>query len=132
MVRTGQPWIAPARTGRDANRMRAAIVDKIKRAQGGGPTFIVLTSYTPWLMPAEMEAVIRQVLREPATVGVAEAELPVGIACLFWTVVQGVWFSDSACAAASIDGPLRERIRRAIVRGFVPRTDAVLLTEGDW
>lgn len=132
MIRTGQPWMAPAQPDRDANRLRAAIVGKIKRAQGGGPTFIILTSYTPWLMPDEMQAIVRQILREPRSVGVAETDLPIGIACLFWTVVQGVWFCDSVCAAASIDGPLRERIRRAVVRGFVPRTDVALLTEAGW
>ncbi|MCC6426053.1 MAG: hypothetical protein IT435_04460 [Phycisphaerales bacterium] len=132
MIRTGQPWITPAQPDRDANRLRSAIVGKIKRAQGGGPTFIILSSYTPWLMPDEMQAVVRRILREPGSVGLAESDLPIGIACLFWTVVQGVWFCDPACAAASIEGPLRERIRRAVVRGFVPRTDTEILTETGW
>lgn len=132
MIQTGQPWIAPARPSHDANRMRGAIVDKIRRAQGGGPTFIILTSYTPWLMPDEMQAVVQGILCEPASVGLTEADPPIGIACLFWTVVQGAWFCEPACAAASIDGPVRERIRRTIVRGFVPRTDVALLTESGW
>lgn len=132
MIRTGQPWVAAAQPDRDANRLRAAIVKKIMRAQGGGPTFIILTSYTPWLMPDEMQTTVRRILREPGSVGVTESDLPIGIACLFWTVVQGVWFCDSVCAAASIDGALRERIRRAVVQGFVPRTDVALLTEAGW
>jgi hypothetical protein len=132
MVQTGDSWTAWACPENDENRLRAAIVDKIKRAQGGGPTFIILTSYTPWLAPTQMHAVIRRILCEPASIKVAESELPIGIACISWTVLQGVWFCDPACAAASIHSPLRERIRRAIVRGFVPRTDVVLLTEVDW
>jgi hypothetical protein len=132
MVQSGHPWTAWARPEQDANRMRTAIIEKIKRAQGSGPTFIILISYTPWLLPVEMQAVICQILCQPEAVGLAASQLPIGVACLSWYVVQGVWFCEPACTSASIDGPMRERVRRAIVRGFVPRTDLALLTEVNW
>lgn len=132
IMQTGQGWIAHLDPNHDPARMQRAVVEKIKRAQGGGPVVIILTSYTPWLMPEAMQAVIRRTLRDSASIGLAESELPVGVACLAWTIVQGVWFSDAACAAASIDGAMRERVRHAIVRGFVSRGDGVLLTEAGW
>lgn len=132
MMQTGQGWIAHLDPNHDPTRMQRAVVEKIKRAQGGGPVVIILTSYTPWLMPDAMQAVIRRILRDFASIGLAESELPVGVACLTWTIVQGVWFSDAACAAASIDAAMRERIRRAIVSGFVSRGDGALLTEAGW
>jgi hypothetical protein len=132
MMQTGAGWVASLDPDHDPNRMQWAVVEKVRRAQGGGPVVILLTSYTPWLMPEAMQAVIRRILSDFASIGLAESELPVGVACLTWTIVQGVWFSDTVCAAASIDAAMRERIRRAIVSGFVSRGDGALLTEAGW
>ena len=132
MMESERGWIAHLEPNHDPTRMQRAIVKKITRKQGRGPIFIILTSYTPWLMPDSMQAVIRGILRDATSVGLRESELPVGVACLTWTIVQGIWFSDAACAAASIDAALRDRIRRAIVSGFVSRSDGALLTEAGW
>lgn len=132
MLRTGQPCSVVLDLNHDPNRMHTAVVEKIKRAQGGSSAFIILTSYTPWLWPVAMQSVMYRILHDSAAIGLDPSELPVGVACLFWTVVQGIWFSDSGCAAASIGPEMRERIRRAIVEGFVRRGDGEVLTEASW
>ena len=132
MLETGGSWIASIDPQIDRNRLRAAIVKKIQRAQGGGPTVILLNSYTPWLMPDEMQQVVRRILERPNEVGLDPEQLPVAIACLFMTITQGVWLCDRVCNIACIDAALRERIRRAIVNGFVQRGDGALLTELNW
>lgn len=130
-LETTGSWIASIDPQIDRNRLRSAIVRKIQRAQGGGPTVILLSSYTPWLMPDEMQEVVRRILGTPGEVGLDPERLPVAIACLHTTIVQGIWLCGTACDTARIDGELRERIRRAIVNGYVARGDGRLLTELD-
>jgi hypothetical protein len=132
MLATGEPWIASLDPNDDSNRLRRQVVKKIKRAQGGGPSVILLLSQTPWLMPSSMDEEIRRILCTPSTVGLGPAERPIAVACLILTTVQGVWFCDSACAAAGIQPALRERIRKAIAEGFVLRGDGAMLTESGW
>lgn len=132
MMATGQPWVASLDPNHDPNRLRSALVRKIQRAQGGGPAVVLLTSQTPWIMPDRMDGEVRRVLCTPSAVKLSPTELPVAVACLTLTIVQGVWFSDTACRAAGVDATARERIRNAITRGFVARGDGQLLTEGLW
>jgi len=132
MLETGGSWIASIDSQIDRNRLRAAIVKKIQRAQGGGATVILLNSYTPWLMPDEMQDVVRRILETPREVGLEPEQLPIAIACLFVTTVQGVWLCRSALESAGIDETLGERIRGAISNGFVQRGDGVSLTERSW
>lgn len=132
MLETSGSWIASIDPQIDRHRLRAAIVRKIQRAQSGGPTVILLTSYTPWLMPDEMQQVVRRILETPAEVNLAPEQLPIAIACLYITIVQGIWICRSACDSAGIGADSVPRIRRAIVNGFVTRGDGQLLTEQDW
>lgn len=129
MLQFGGSWIASIDPQIDRSRLRSALVRKIQRAQGVGPTIILLTSYTPWLMPDEMQEVVLRILETPSEVGLVPEQLPVGITCLCMTIVQGVWLCDDACNRAGIPEPLKDRIRRAIVNGFVARGDGVLMTE---
>lgn len=132
MMATGQPWIASLDHNHDPNRLRSALVRKIQRAQGGGPAVIMLMAQTPWIMPDRMDEEVRRVLCTPSAVKLSPADLPIAVACLTLTTVQGVWFSDTACRAAGVDAAARERIRGAITRGFVARGDGNLLTESSW
>lgn len=132
MMATGQPWVASLDPDHDPNRLRRALVRKIQRAQGGGPAVILLTSQSPWIMPDRMDEEVRRVLCTPSEVKLSPAELPVAVACLTLTRVQGVWFSDTACRAAGVDSTLRNRIRNAITDGFGARGDGQLLTEASW
>jgi hypothetical protein len=132
MVATGQPWIASLDPNHDPNRLRSALVRKIQRAQGGGPAVVLLMSQTPWIMPDRMDEEVRRVLCTPSTVKLSPTELPIAVACLTLTIVQGVWFSNTACRTAGVDATARERIRGAITRGFVARGDGNLLTEASW
>lgn len=132
MMATGQPWIASLDPNHDPNRLRSALVRKIQRAQGGGPAVVMLMAQTPWIMPDRMNEEVRRVLCTPSEVKLSSAELPIAVACLTLTLVQGVWFSAAACRHASIDSKARERIRSAISRGFVARGDGQLLTEASW
>lgn len=132
MLATGQPWVASLDLNHDPNRLRREVIKKIKRAQGGGPSVVLLSSQTPWLMPGSMDEQIRRILCTPSAVNLSTAERPIAVACLTFTIVQGVWFCDSACASAGIDPALRERIRKAIAEGFVLRGDGAMLTECAW
>jgi len=132
MVATGQPWIASLDPNHDPNRLRSALVRKIERAQGGGPAVVMLMSQTPWIMPDRMDAEVRRVLCTPSAVKLSPAELPIAVACLSLTIIQGVWFSESACMDPGVDAVVRERIRTAITQGFVARKDGKLLTETTW
>lgn len=132
MMATGQPWVASLDPNHDPNRLRSALVRKIQRAQGGGPAVVMLMSQTPWIMPDRMDEEVRRVLCTPSEVKLSSSELPIAVACLTLTLVQGVWFSTVACRLSSIDSKTCERIRSAITRGFVARGDGQLLTEASW
>lgn len=132
MQATGQPWIEPLDPMRDPDRLHKKAVKKIERDQGRGPTVLLLSPRTPWLMPDTMDAVIQPILCTPSEVNIAPDKLPIAIACLTFSVVQGVWFCDSACTSTGIDRALRERIRNAITGGFMPRRDGSMFTESAW
>lgn len=132
MMATGQPWVASLDPNHDPNRLRSALVRKIQRAQGGGPAVVLLMSQTPWIMPDRMDEEVQRVLCTPSTVKLSPTELPIAVACLTLTIVQGVWFSDTACRATGVDAAARERVRGAITRGCVTRGDGNLLTEASW
>jgi hypothetical protein len=127
MMATGQPWVDSLDPNHDPNRLRSALVRKIQRAQGGGPAVVLLMSQTPWIMPDRMDEEVRRVLCTPSAVKLSPTELPIAVACLTLTIVQGVWFSDTSCRTAGVDATARERIRSAITRGFVARGDGNLL-----
>lgn len=128
MLQTGESWVVPAQPDKDRQRLCRAIVKKIHRAQGDGPTVILLTSLTPWLMPEDMEEIVRLIFDRPSDMRLSSGDLPIAIACFFLTVVQGVWFCDDVCAKAGITVDLQDRIRAAIMQGFVERIDTVAAT----
>jgi len=127
-----QSWITRLDPHNDCNRLQNVLVEKIHKQQGAGPTVILLTSYTPWLQPVEMQDIVRRILETPEKVGLDPTQLPVAIACFFATVVQGVWLCGAVCDSACIDTESRERIREAILNGFVKRNDGKVLTERTW
>jgi hypothetical protein len=127
MFQTGEPWILPELPGKDQERLRNAIIKKILRAQGCGPTIILLTSLTPWLGPNEMKETVLAIFDQPNEYGLKDDDLPIAISCHFWTIVQGIWFCEAACAQVGAFADLKEYIRDAILSGFVPHPNTQLL-----
>lgn len=123
-------WIdARSDLDREKCRFQRAIVEKIAANQGGGPVVLMVVSRTAWLMPDEMQAVVCRILRQPEAVGLAVAQLPLAIACLYATTLHGVWFSPATCAAAGFSRALCERIRAALISQYVPRPGGPALSE---
>lgn len=132
MMATGEPWVASLDPDHDPNRLRRELVKKIERAQGGSAAVVLLVSQTPFLMPDRMEEEVRRVLCTPSKVRLSAERLPIAVACLSLTIVQGVWFCKSSCLRLGVTEATRDRIRAAITYGFVPRGDGQLLTEAEW
>lgn len=131
-LRTGEGWTAYIDPQVDRNRFLNAIRKKLSRRQGGQPPVLILTLYTPWLHPADAQAIVRQVLCDPASARVRPEDLPLVLACVAQRLLQGVWLNRPALGAAGLRAEIGERIRAAIRRAFVPRVDGRLLTENAW
>jgi hypothetical protein len=134
MLETGEGWGATFGTRHDSSRLQRELVRKIKRAQGGNAnaTVIIVVSQTPFLTPDMMAEEVQNVLCSPSEVDLDVTQLPIAVACLTFTVVQGVWLCKSACDRHGIDEAVRDRIRVAITRGFVLRGDGVVLPDAEW
>lgn len=132
MMTTGQPWVASLDPNHDPNRMCWGLVKKIKRAQGGSAAVVLLFSQTPFLMPDGMEEEVRRILCRPSEVNLDAEHLPIAVACLTLTIVQGVWFCESACVRYRIEPATRDRIRVAIARGFVLPGNRNMCSEVGW
>lgn len=131
-LRTGEGWGAYIDPQIDRDRFLSAIRRKLARRQGGQPPVLILTLYTPWLHPADAQAIVRQVLCDPSSARIRSEDLPLVLACVAQRVLQGVWLNGPALAAVGLDADIGERIRTAIRRAFVPRIDGCLLTENSW
>ncbi len=132
MLATGEPWVASFVPNHDSNRLCRELLNKIKRAQGGSAAVVLVDSQTPFLTPDMMEEEVRRVLCSPSKLDLMPEQLPIAVACLTFTIVQGVWFCQAACDRHGIDPSIRERVRDAITCGFVPRGDGMVRSEQRW
>jgi hypothetical protein len=131
-LRTGEGWGAYIDPQVDRDRFLGAIRKKLARRQGGQPPVLILTLYTPWLHPADAQAIVRQVLCDSTSARVRSEDLPLVLACVAQRLLQGVWLNGPALAAVRPEADIGERIRAAIRRAFVPRVDGRLLSENAW
>jgi hypothetical protein len=60
MLQSGQGWAAAIDPQVDRDRLRRAIVKKLNRAQGGAPSILLVTSYTPWLLSSQLPMLPRR------------------------------------------------------------------------
>jgi hypothetical protein len=129
MLKTGQGWLEfhnPREPPPDRNRFKHAVVKKLKQAQGGKPSVLIMTAYTSWLPTRDVPAVVRRILRNPASAGLSAEDLPLALAWVFGRTLHGVELHAPSLAAAELNVLTGKRICAAIQRAFVPHADVRL------
>ena len=122
-------WVTGGDLGRDMNRLRRALVRKMKQGRPGVAKIVVLTQYTPWPTIPEAVDLVRRLALQPGQFSLPDEQHPLAIAYVFQFFAQGVWCNQQVAERHSVFGDLVERLRTAIRESFYPRNHGIFLSE---
>lgn len=98
-IESGQNcWVTGGDIGHDMNRLRAAVVRKMKQGRSGVAKIVVLTQYTPWPPVPDAADLVRRLALQPEQFNVPADDHALAVAYLYEFAVQGVWFNLQVAA----------------------------------
>lgn len=124
-------WVTGDDVGHDMNRLRNAVVQKMKQGRRGVPRIVVLTQYTPWPTVPEAVDLVRRLAMLPGQFNLPTDDHALAVAYVYDLIVQGVWFNQQTADRHSIPRGIVNRLRVAIRESFYPRNDGKFLSEQD-